>query len=193
MTARRSQMLRAFVRGESIARIAERCGVSYAQAWSQLRRAVAELDRKNPSALDAVRWQNYLMLMRIVDQAVAAFEKSAEDGVSEIASQTIERPDDCGKVRLTGKNDTHHVRKDAGDVRFLEVAMKALREIRDLFGIGAEAQSKLKATAPEHGLALGALVRTGAARLVTKWGPSPETAPQQPVELGPHSIVDESG
>jgi hypothetical protein len=30
-----------------------------------------------------------------------------------------------------------------GTPRFLETAMKALREIRDLFGIGAEAEGKL--------------------------------------------------
>ena len=51
---------------------------------------------------------------------------------------------------LMGKSVTHRVRKDAGDLRFLEVAMKALREIRDLFGIGAEAESKLSAAVPEH-------------------------------------------
>ena len=34
------------------------------------------------------------------------------------------------------------VRRDAGDVRYLEMAMKALAEIRDLFKIRAEAESK---------------------------------------------------
>jgi hypothetical protein len=144
-------------------------GVSYGQAWSDLRRAVAELDRKGGSALDAVRWQNYLMLMRIVDQAFAAFEKSAEEGVREIASQTIERADDSGKLRLTGKGVTRSVRKGAGDPRFLEMAMKALREIRDLFGIGAEAESKLRAAVRENGLAIEALMRAGAARHTTRW------------------------
>ena len=80
MTPQRSKIFHAFTRGEPIARIAESCGVSYGQAWSQLRRAVAELEHKNPSALDAVRWENYLMLMRIAGQAFAAFERSAEGG-----------------------------------------------------------------------------------------------------------------
>jgi histone H3/H4 len=184
MTPQASRIFRAFTRGESIARIAESRGVSYAQAWLHLRRAVSELDRKNPSALDAVRWQQYLALMRIADQAFAAFEKSAEEGVREIASQTIERADDSGKLRLTGKGVTRSVRKGAGDVRFLEVAMKALREVRDLFGIGAEAESKLNAASPEGGLALEALMRTGAARLTTRWAESVEsgTQPRQPLE-----------
>lgn len=146
MTSQRSQIFRAFARGESIARIAESRGVSYGKAWSQIRRAVAELDRKNPSARENVRWQQYLVLMRIGDQAFAAFEKSAEKGVSDMTSQTIESPDD--RLGLTGKSVSHQVRKDAGDVRFLEAAMKALREIRDLFKIGAEAESKLKAASP---------------------------------------------
>lgn len=169
MTSQRRRIFRAFARGESIARIAENCGVSYGQAWSQIRRAVAELDRKGDSALDAVRWQNYLMLMRVADQAFAAFEKSAEEGVREVTHQTIESPDHTGKLGLTGRSVTRSVRRNPGDPRFLELAMKALREIRDLFGIGAEAESKLRAASPEGGLALEALLRTGAARLTTQW------------------------
>jgi hypothetical protein len=116
------------------------------------------------------------MLMRIVDQAFAALETSAEEGVSEVTCQTVESADDSGKLRLTDKSVSHHVRKDAGDVRFLEMAMKALREVRDLFGIGAEAESKLKAAVPDGGLALEALLRNGAVRLATRW--------RKPVESG---------
>jgi hypothetical protein len=170
MTTQRSEIFRAFARGESIAQIAETGGVSYGKAWAQIGRAIAELDRKNPSVLDAIRWQQWLSLTRIADQAFAAFEKSAEEGVRETASQTVERLDDTGKLGLTGKSVTHHVRKGAGDVRYLEVAMKALREVRDLFGIGAEAESKLGATASsQRGLALQALMQTGSVRLATRW------------------------
>lgn len=98
MTSLRSKIFRAFARGDSIARIADNCGIGYVQAWSQIRSAVAELDRKGGSALDAVRWQQYLMLMRIVDQAFAAFERSAEEGVRDTASQTIESADHCGSL-----------------------------------------------------------------------------------------------
>src|SRR5690242_4136725 len=99
MTTETSQIFRAFARGISIVRIAESRGVSYTQAWSQIRRAVAELDRKGGTALDAVRWQQYLMLMRIADHAFAAFERSAEEGVRETASQTIDSTVDSGKLR----------------------------------------------------------------------------------------------
>jgi hypothetical protein len=156
MTSQCSRIFRAFARGESIVQIAESCGVSYSKAWSQLRRAIAEVDRKGGTALDAVRWQQYLMLMRVVDQAFAAFEKSAEEGVSEVTFQTIERADDCGKLGLLDKSVTHHVRKSAGDVRYLEVALKALRELRDLFGIGAEAEGKQRAASPQASVALQA-------------------------------------
>jgi len=47
--------------GEPIARIAERSGVSYNKAWSQIRRAVAELSRKGGTTLDAVRWQQWVL------------------------------------------------------------------------------------------------------------------------------------
>ncbi len=184
MTPEASQIFRAFAHGESIARIAENCNVSYGQAWSQIRRAVTELDRKGGATLDAVRWQNYLLLMRIVDQAFAAFEKSAEDGVKEITSQTIESANDRGKLGLSGRRVIHHVRKDAGDVRYLEVAMNALREVRDLFKIGAEAESELRAGSSQCGLALEDLMRTGAVRLATRWAEPAESGTQSRRPLG---------
>ena len=116
MTSQRSEIFRAFARGKSIVQIAENCGASYGQAWSQIRRAVAELDRRNPSALDAVRWQQYLVLMRIYAQAFAAFEKSAEEGLREVTSQTIESVDDSGKLGLMGKSVTRSVRRSAGSL-----------------------------------------------------------------------------
>ncbi len=89
MTAKRSQIFRAVARGDSIALIADRCGLSYSEAWSHFRCAVAELDRKGSIALDRVRWQQYLVLMRIVEQALAAFDRSAEESV--VASMAIKR------------------------------------------------------------------------------------------------------
>jgi hypothetical protein len=94
MTSQRSQIFRAFARGESVARIAERRGVGHGRAWSQIRCAIGELDLKGGTALDTVRWQQYLVLMRIVDQAFAAFERSAEDGVKKTASLTVEHTDE---------------------------------------------------------------------------------------------------
>ena len=122
----------------------------------------ASRDRKSRSYFAARR-------RHLADRAVAALEKSAEEGVRGVTSQTIESVDDGGKLGLTAKGVTSRVRKDAGDPRFLEVALKALREIRDLFGIGAEGEGKLKAASPESGRALEALVRTGAARVTTRW------------------------
>jgi hypothetical protein len=124
-------------------------------------------------------------LTRIADWAFAAFEKSAEAaGVREVTCETIESADDSGKLELTGRSVTHRVRNGAGDVRYLEVEMKALREIRDLFKIGAEAESKLGAVASSQGgLALEALMRTGAARLTTRWA--------KPLETGARPINQE--
>jgi hypothetical protein len=133
--------------------------------------------------------------MRIVDHALAAFEKSAEEGVSEVTSHTIESADDCGKLEVSGRSVTHRVRKDAGDVRFLEVAMKALREIRDLFKIGAEAETKLQAVVPDGGPALEALGQTGTIRITTKWGqPAIGAQPRRPaVEPEVCTVKNEGG
>jgi hypothetical protein len=161
MTAQASQIFRAFTLGESIAPIADKCGISCAQAWTQLRRAIAEIELKNPSTIDSIRWQQYVLLMRIADRAFAAFEKSAQDGLSETAVQTIHTRNESGQLGLRGKSVIRHVRKDAGDVRYLEVAMKALAEIRDLFKIGAEAESKLGLAARNGSALLDALARGG--------------------------------
>jgi hypothetical protein len=99
VTVQRNQIFRAFARGTPLSQIAENCGVSYSQAWL-LKRAVVELERKNPSAQETVRWQLYLVLMRVVDQALAAFEKSGEEGVKEITSRTIENADETGEPRI---------------------------------------------------------------------------------------------
>lgn len=138
VTPKSSQISRAVARGESIAGIADRFGISDGEAWSQLSRGVAELNRRGSTALDAVRWHQYLVLMRIVDQALAAFDMSADKGVSEVTIQTIQSQNNSGEQGLTRKSVTQHVRKDAGDPRLLEVVMTALREIRDLFKIGAQ-------------------------------------------------------
>jgi hypothetical protein len=166
----RSQIFRAFARGTPLSQIAESCGVSYSQAWLQLKRAVAELERKNPSVRETVCWQQYLVLMRIVDQALAAFRKSAEDGAKEITSRTIKSADDSGELRMDQKIVTHSLRTDAGNPVFLEIALKALREIRDLYSLGAEAESKLKGASGKSNLRLETLLRTGAIRLSTRWG-----------------------
>jgi len=86
MMLQANQIFRAFARGESVNQIAGTCGLTYAQTWLLLRRAVAEMERKKPATLDNIRWQQYLVLMRIVDQAFAAFERSAEDSVNEATS-----------------------------------------------------------------------------------------------------------
>jgi hypothetical protein len=139
MTPKRSQIFRAIASGESIARIADRLGLTYGEAWLQLSHAIAELNRKGSSAVEPLRWQQYLVLMRVVDQALAAFDQSTEEGATEIANQRIEGQHGNSELRIAGESVKHdvHVRKSAGDLRFLELAMNATRKIRGLFGIGA--------------------------------------------------------
>jgi hypothetical protein len=140
VTVQRSQILRAFARGQSITRIAESFGIEHSQAWSQLKRAVAELERKGGTAHEIIRFQQFFVLSRVVDEAMQAWVRS-QDGVKEFTSKTNESRDRAGNLTLTSRTVTHHVRKDAGDVRYLETAMVALKEIRDLWSIGADAES----------------------------------------------------
>jgi hypothetical protein len=52
--------------------------------------------------------------------------------------------------------------------------MKALAEISDLFKIGAEAESKLRAAEPKGSLSLDALVRSGSIGIRTRWSEAVE-------------------
>jgi hypothetical protein len=174
MRPQASQIFRAFTRGEPVTQIAENCGVSYARALSLLRRAVAEVELKNPSAIDAIRFEQWFKLTRVADQAFAAFDRSADDGAREGRVQTIETADANGKLGLTGKSVTTRVRKGAGDIRYLEIAMDALAEIRDLFGIGAEAESKVSARARKGSPLLEALALKGSIQIRTQWAESVE-------------------
>lgn len=122
MTAQASKILRAFARGEPIMRIADTCGISYTQAWSQLKRAVAKTEHKNPSPLDTIRLEQYFILTRIVDQAFEAFEKTIKGTARGTTVQTIETTDANGKLGLIGSRVTAHVRGSAGNIRYLEIA-----------------------------------------------------------------------
>jgi hypothetical protein len=93
--------------------------------------------------------------------------------VREFTSQASEGRNREGKLTPTGRTITQHVRKDAGDVRYLEGAMAALKEIRDLWIIGAEAESKLERFRGHSEPTLPALVQSGAVRITMKWGGPP--------------------
>jgi hypothetical protein len=60
--------------------------------------------------------------------------------MGDITSQTIESADHTGNLGLFGESVTHHIRDGAGGILYLEVVMKALAEIRDLFKLGTEAE-----------------------------------------------------
>jgi hypothetical protein len=132
VTVQRSQIFRAFANGDSAP--ADRGGFQsrHSQVWSQVQRAISEIERSGGTACETVRWQQYLVLSRIVGQAMQAWDRSQE-GVKEFASRTIENSVGNGNPRLSGRTVTQHLRKDAGDVRYLETAMAALKEIRELF------------------------------------------------------------
>jgi hypothetical protein len=78
------------------------------------------------------------MLMRIVDQAFAAFEKGAEEGVRKVTSQTTERADDCGKLGLTecihaGQPNAGLDRLSSPDFAFVEKWNLVCRKVESSF------------------------------------------------------------
>lgn len=141
MTSRETQIYRAFARGKSLSEVAEMCGVTYVQAIRYLTKASREVAFQKPGTTDIIRYQQYLSLLRIIDHAFAAFKRSVNEGVKEVSDETIEtRTATFGReVRIKSVR----IRRDSGDVRYLEIAIKALAEIRDLFTIGADAESKV--------------------------------------------------
>jgi hypothetical protein len=98
--------------------------------------------------------------------------------VIEITSQTIESANGSGKLGLTGKSVTHRVRRDAGDPTLPrngdESSARDPRSLRDR----CRSRGQARDAVPEGGLALEALLRTGAARLTMRWAKPLETGAQ---------------
>jgi hypothetical protein len=68
VTVQRSQIFRAFANGDSAP--ADRGGFQsrHSQVWSQVQRAISEIERSGGTACETVRWQQYLVLSRIVGE-----------------------------------------------------------------------------------------------------------------------------
>jgi hypothetical protein len=70
--------------------------------------AVAELERKGSAALDAIRRQNYLMLMQIADQRLRHSRRvlnGPRRRQETHGPDDLESVDDRGKLELTGKGN----------------------------------------------------------------------------------------
>lgn len=133
---RRNEAFRLYLEGKPVAEIADALRVDYSTAWCYIRR---ELEACRMAMIDRVMLiieQQTHQLDRVVGEAYQAWERSCGTGFRKVS-----RTDKDG---ATGElHETKEVlERGPGDIRFLELALKALAAIRALYGIGVQDPSK---------------------------------------------------
>jgi len=148
---RQAKALALFLDGKPLTEIADVIGVDYSTAWRYVRRELDASRIANAERAEAIRQQQYQTLNRIVRESLRAYQASCQLRLL--------------KVRVTDRQGRHGrehetVRQEEmgpGDVRFLEIAMQALAEIRTLFGMGLSGSET-------------AVTNSGPIEIVTRWG-----------------------
>lgn len=121
-------IFRSFMRGKSVAQIAEEKGIDAASVWKQIGRTVARLQKHGGVPLD-LKLQQYLQLSHVVDQALEAFRESQESGLRKVLSTTL-CVANCYSARIS--NSPHTGQKVLASATALSFA--ASREARSTSG-----------------------------------------------------------
>jgi hypothetical protein len=129
---RRIEAFRLYVEGKPVAEIADAVGVDYSTAWRYIRR---ELEACRMAMIDRVMLiieQQTHQLERLVGEACQAWERSCRTGVRKVSR--TEKDGATGESHETKEQ----FERGPGDIRFLELQLKALAAIRGLYGIGIQ-------------------------------------------------------
>jgi DNA invertase Pin-like site-specific DNA recombinase len=140
---RRIEAFRLYLEGLPVTEIADRIGVDHSTVWRYLHRELDASRLADSAKVDLIREQLLHRLYRIVNEAFAGFERSCRSGNTK--TRVTERHAAQGKFR----EKLTEVDRDSGDPRFLQTALDAIREIRELFGlVSDESESAVGANAP---------------------------------------------
>jgi hypothetical protein len=121
--------------GKTPTEIAHEVGIARQSVHRIIRRVEQKYLNQIADTVDRVKRKQARVLQIIVDEAMAGWARSANEGnrtVSVRRSSGQRRAETCQTRTLT-----------AGDPQFLRVAMEAMRQIRELYGIGGAASGGL--------------------------------------------------
>jgi len=148
---RRIEAFRLFIEGRPVAEIAAELSVDYSTAWRYIRQELRACRTAMIDKVMLITEQQSHQLDRLVGEACQAWERSCRTGVRKVS-----RTDKEGATGMLHETKEEFER-GPGDIRFLELALKALAAIRALYGIGVQELGKQAGfTAP--------------VRYTTRWG-----------------------
>jgi len=189
------KILRGFTRGDSFEKIAGDVKADFVTVWTGLKLAIQHLEKHGGIPRDLVKWEQYLGLKRVADAAFDAFAKSQTDGLKVTTVKSYFGVDQNGRMGEQTKTLERRTEVGAGDIRYLDAALRAMKEIRDLFGLGADAEAKIKAAATAAGgPTIEALVTSGGVAIKTRWGTPAEAGlvtKREEVDVTPSSEAPE--
>ena len=133
----KAAMLRSFMRGISLPDIAKEFNVEYNRVWVMIRDEIKTLHALDQNPERVVMWTQYTQLQRIVDLSFEAYDDSKVKGSSRVKSYTALGAGENGMLETNHKSIERIVESGPGDTKYLDMAMRAMRDIREIFKLGS--------------------------------------------------------
>jgi hypothetical protein len=122
-------------KGKTPTEIAHEVGIARPSAHRIIRRVEDWYCAQIFETVDRVKRKQARMLQIVVNEAMAGWARSVNEGTRAVSAKRSS--DQCGSETSQTRTLT------AGDPEFLRVAIEALRDIRELYGIGGAASASL--------------------------------------------------
>src|SRR5208282_3033393 len=139
-------------KGRTPTEIAHEVGIARQSVHRIIRRVEEWYGSKIFETVDRVKRQQSRMLQIVVDEAMVGWARSVNEGTRTVSAK---RSSDHKCSRQASQTRTF----TAGDPQFLRVAIEAMREIRELYGIGGAASGSPMEFDP-----------AGVLKITTDWG-----------------------
>src|SRR5208282_1999733 len=118
--------------GKTPTEIAHEVGIARPSVHRIINRVEQKYLNEVVATVDRVKRRQARMLQIVIDEAMAGWARSANEGIRTVSAK---RSSDHKCSRQASQTRTF----TAGDPQFLRVAIEAMREIRELYGIGGAA------------------------------------------------------
>jgi hypothetical protein len=146
--------------GKSPTEIAHEVGIARQSVHRVIRRVEGWYGAQIFETVDRVKRKQARMLQTVIDEAMVGWARSVDEGTRTVSAK---------RSSAQRRTETSHTRTfTAGDPQFLRVAIEAMRQIRELYGIGGAANGS-----PME------IDGNGTLKITTVWGTPAETGQQR--------------